>query len=356
RDRALAPDLLREGGASLASFGRIRPRPRVLQDEAAQAVGVAPRHREGRVAAHGAAADDRAFDPQMVEEAGRGRGDPLHREEPVARGGAAEAARVEADGLVAVPHGRDLGLPHEEAERKGVEEEHGRSLSLGRVRDLVSRDLRLHGLPPTDRKNSKRGRPRVESRSRRFRGGDHAMAEERTSPPVILVANDDGHAAPGIQALAEAMEPLGEVWVVAPESEQSAASHAISLHRPLRIREVKRRWYAVDGTPTDCSYVGINHVLRERRPAIMVSGINHGPNMADDVTYSGTVAAAMEASLLGVPAIAFSLVSRHCFVFDPAARFARSLVAAALEHPLPPNLLLNVNVPAGAGPTSYAVT
>jgi 5'-nucleotidase len=182
------------------------------------------------------------------------------------------------------------------------------------------------------------------------------MPRERTSPPVILVSNDDGHAASGIQALVAAMEPLGEVWVVAPESEQSAASHAISLHRPLRIREVRPRWYAVDGTPTDCSYVGINHVLRDRRPAIMVSGINHGPNMADDVTYSGTVAAAMEASLLGVPAIAFSLVSRHHFAFDPAARFARSLVAAALEHDLPPNLLLNVNVPAGALPTSYAVT
>jgi 5'-nucleotidase len=182
------------------------------------------------------------------------------------------------------------------------------------------------------------------------------MTAERPPKPVILVSNDDGHAAEGIQALAAAMEPLGEVWVVAPESEQSAASHAISLHRPLRIREVRERWFAVDGTPTDCSYVGINHVLKERRPAIMVSGINHGPNMADDVTYSGTVAAAMEASLLGVPAIAFSLVTRHGFAFGPAARFARSLVAAALARPLPPNMLLNVNVPSGVEPTSYAVT
>jgi 5'-nucleotidase len=180
-----------------------------------------------------------------------------------------------------------------------------------------------------------------------------------TSPearPVILVSNDDGHQAAGIRALAAAMEPLGDVFVVAPEAEQSASSHAISIHRPLRIREVRPRWYAVDGTPTDCSYVGINHVLKARRPSLMVSGINHGANLADDVTYSGTVAAAMEASLLGVPAIAFSLVARQDFEFRPAARFAASLVAAALSRPLPPTMLLNVNIPGGREPAGYAVT
>src|SRR5262245_26614857 len=114
------------------------------------------------------------------------------------------------------------------------------------------------------------------------------------SAPRILVSNDDGHASDSIKALAEALSPLGEVWVVAPEAEQSAASHAISIHRPLRLREVRPRWYAVDGTPTDCSWLGINYVLKGRPPQIMVSGINHGPNLADDVTYSGTVAAAME--------------------------------------------------------------
>src|SRR5438876_7770460 len=151
----------------------------------------------------------------------------------------------------------------------------------------------------------------------------------------------------GLRTLAAALEPLGEVWVVAPETEQSAASHAISIHRPLRIREVRSRWFAVDGTPTDCSYIGINHLLKDRRPALMLSGINHGPNLADDVTYSGTVAAAMEASLLGVPAIAFSLVTRRHFDFGPSARFARQLAAAALREPRPPNLLINVNVPGG---------
>jgi 5'-nucleotidase len=172
----------------------------------------------------------------------------------------------------------------------------------------------------------------------------------------ILVSNDDGHFSEGIRTLVEALAPLGEVWVVAPESEQSAASHAISLHRPLRIRKVRERWYAVDGTPTDCSYVAIHHLLKGRRPRLMVSGINHGPNLADDVTYSGTVAAAMEASLLGVPAIAFSLATREGFDFGPAARFARALVVGALAQPLPPRMLLNVNVPPGGEPAGYAVT
>ena len=151
------------------------------------------------------------------------------------------------------------------------------------------------------------------------------------------------------------MEGLDEIWVVAPEAEQSATSHAISIHRPLRIRQVRERWYAVDGTPTDCSYIAINHILKGRRPRLMVSGINHGPNLADDVTYSGTVAAAMEASILGVPAIAFSLVGER-LDFGPAARFARALAGAALGQELPPNMLLNVNVPGGGEPRGYEVT
>jgi 5'-nucleotidase len=173
--------------------------------------------------------------------------------------------------------------------------------------------------------------------------------------PRILVSNDDGYMSDGLRALVGAVEPLGEVWVVAPETEQSAASHAISIHRPLRIRQIRPRWFAVDGTPTDCSYVAVNHLMKERRPALMVSGINHGSNLADDVTYSGTVAAAIEASLLGVPAIAFSLALRQDFDFGPAARFARSLAQAALRSSPPPHLLLNVNVPKGE-PQGYAVT
>jgi 5'-nucleotidase len=174
--------------------------------------------------------------------------------------------------------------------------------------------------------------------------------------PLILASNDDGYASEGLRALVTAMEALGDVVVVAPEVEHSATSHAISIHRPVRMREVRPAWYAVDGTPTDCSWLGINHLLRDRRPRIMVSGINHGPNLADDITYSGTVAAAMEASIMGVPAIAFSLAGRNGFDFGPAARFARALVEAALLQPLPPRLLLNVNVPPGVEPEGYVVT
>lgn len=171
----------------------------------------------------------------------------------------------------------------------------------------------------------------------------------------ILVSNDDGHLAPGLTALVEAMSPLGEVWVVAPDREQSAASHSISLHRPLRIHEVRPRWFSVDGTPTDCAYLAINHLMTKSPPDLVVSGINHGPNLADDVTYSGTVAAAMEASHLGVPAIAFSLAGRAPFDFQHAARFANALAATALSRKLPPKLLLNVNVPRGE-PTGWRVT
>jgi len=174
--------------------------------------------------------------------------------------------------------------------------------------------------------------------------------------PRILVSNDDGYEAEGLKSLAEAMATLGEVWVVAPESEHSATSHAISLHRPLRIREVRPRWYAVDGTPTDCSYVGINHLMKDDPPRIMVSGINSGPNLADDVFYSGTVAAAMEASIFGVPAIAFSLATRRQFDFGPGARFAQRLVEAALGQELPREMLLNVNIPGGVEPDGYVVT
>ncbi|MFN0064199.1 MAG: 5'/3'-nucleotidase SurE [Myxococcaceae bacterium] len=173
--------------------------------------------------------------------------------------------------------------------------------------------------------------------------------------PRILVSNDDGYQSEGIIALVEAMADIGDVWVVAPEAEQSAASHAISLHRPLRIREVKPRWWAVGGTPTDCSYLAIHHIMKDALPTLMVSGINHGANLADDVTYSGTVAAAMEARLLDVSAIAFSLVARPPFDFGPAARFAAALVRAAFAQATGAPFLLNVNIPAGE-PRGYAIT
>ena len=162
----------------------------------------------------------------------------------------------------------------------------------------------------------------------------------------VLLSNDDGVHAPGIRALAEAFAG-DEVWVVAPDREQSASSHAISLHRPLRIVEVSPRWYAVDGTPTDAVYMGLNHVLRSARPDVVVSGVNNGPNLGNDVLYSGTVAAAMEGALLGVNAIAVSLAGPPPHEFEEAARFAVALARRITSNPPPAPLLLNVNVPPG---------
>ncbi len=162
----------------------------------------------------------------------------------------------------------------------------------------------------------------------------------------VLLSNDDGVHAEGLRALAAAFEG-DEVWVVAPDREQSASSHAISLHRPLRMSEVAPRWYAVDGTPTDAAYMGLNLVLKAARPDVVVSGVNHGPNLANDVLYSGTVAAAMEAALLGVNAIAVSLAGPPPHAFGDAARFAAALARRVVASPPPAPLLLNVNVPPG---------
>lgn len=174
--------------------------------------------------------------------------------------------------------------------------------------------------------------------------------------PRFLLSNDDGINARGLAALVAAVSDLGETWVVAPEHEQSATSHALSLHHPLRIRKLDERRFAVDGTPADCVYVAVNHLMKDERPTLVLSGINHGPNLADDVIYSGTVAAAMEGSLLGVPSMAFSLVTRRTFEFEHATQFVRALVKAALANPLPPRMLLNVNIPAYPPLKGYQVT
>jgi 5'-nucleotidase len=165
--------------------------------------------------------------------------------------------------------------------------------------------------------------------------------------PLILVSNDDGIHSAGLATLADVLEPLGEVVVVAPDREQSACSHALTLHRPLRIDELRPRRYTVDGTPTDCINLAINAILPER-PALLVSGINRGANLGDDVTYSGTVSAAMEGTLLGVPSIAVSLVGRGPYDFGTSAAFAAKLAAWVLARGLPADTLLNVNVPADA--------
>jgi 5'-nucleotidase len=162
----------------------------------------------------------------------------------------------------------------------------------------------------------------------------------------ILLSNDDGVHAPGLAALAEAF-PDDEVWIVAPDREQSASSHSISLHRPLRIVEVGPRRFSVDGTPTDAVYMGLNLVMRDRRPDLVLSGVNNGPNLGTDVLYSGTVAAAMEGAILGCPAIAVSLAAPPPHDFAHAAAFAAALARRIMQSPPPAPVLLNVNVPPG---------
>ncbi len=163
----------------------------------------------------------------------------------------------------------------------------------------------------------------------------------------ILVTNDDGIHSAGIIALARALESLGEVVVVAPAHEMSAASHSLTLTRPLRIDRIDDHHFAVDGTPTDCVTLAMNHLLKNDLPAIVISGINKGGNLGEDVAYSGTVAGALEASIYGLPGIAVSLVQRTNFDFAPAAEFAAGLAERVLGDGLPRGTLLNVNVPPG---------
>ena len=164
----------------------------------------------------------------------------------------------------------------------------------------------------------------------------------------ILVTNDDGIFSQGIKLLASALSELAEVWVVAPDREQSAMGHALTLSRPLRMQRMEERWFAVDGTPTDCVNLGVLYLMKDRPPDLVFSGINFGLNMGDDVTYSGTVSATFEGTLLGVPSVAFSQEVAEGFSFEPAALFARRMAETLLrQEQLPRDLLLNVNLPAG---------
>ena len=158
----------------------------------------------------------------------------------------------------------------------------------------------------------------------------------------LLLSNDDGVHAPGLRALHDALVPHARLRVVAPDRDKSGASNSLTLSRPLSMNDMDNGFYSVDGTPADCVYLGVNG-LWDEKPDLVITGINHGGNLGDDVLYSGTVAAAMEGRNLGMAAIAMSLVgSRH---FDTAGRVAASLVGAADQLSLPPRSLLNVNVP-----------
>ena len=161
---------------------------------------------------------------------------------------------------------------------------------------------------------------------------------------IILATNDDGIRSKGMIVLAKALQGLGDVFVVAPDREKSAVAHSLTLHRPLRVEKIKKNFYAVDGTPADCVHLGVNSILPER-PRLIVSGINKGGNLGDDITYSGTVSAAFEGTLLGIPSFAISLVSRSHFKFDGAARFAAKVARQIIEKGLLKDTLLNINVP-----------
>jgi 5'-nucleotidase len=165
--------------------------------------------------------------------------------------------------------------------------------------------------------------------------------------PNILVTNDDGIDSEGIKLLAASLQQLGDVTVVAPAADMTAVSHSLTLYLPLRIETLGEKLYSVSGTPTDCVVLAINHIMKDNRPDLVVSGINRGANLGDDVHYSGTVAGAMEATMYGLPAVAVSLGGREPFDFHYAAEFAREIAGQVLEHGLPKGTLLNVNVPRG---------
>jgi 5'-nucleotidase len=164
----------------------------------------------------------------------------------------------------------------------------------------------------------------------------------------ILLCNDDGVHAPGLKTLEKiARQITDDIWVVAPEHEQSGVGHSLSLRRPLRLREISPKRYAVDGTPTDCIVLALKHLMLDHRPDLVLSGVNNGGNLGEDVTYSGTVAAAMEATLLGVPAIAFSQAKRNkeACKWATAECHGPDLVRCLLAHPWREKILINVNFP-----------
>lgn len=171
----------------------------------------------------------------------------------------------------------------------------------------------------------------------------------------ILITNDDGYRSDGLIALADEMGAIGSVTIVAPVEEASAIGHALTLRHPLRLEQISDRAFCVDGTPTDCVNIAVTQVLKGL-PDLVISGINKGWNLGDDVTYSGTVAGALEAALLGVPALAVSLRStRGDYDFGPAARAAAAIAETIFRRPLPSRTFLNINVPHGQ-PIGYRIT
>jgi len=162
--------------------------------------------------------------------------------------------------------------------------------------------------------------------------------------PLILLTNDDGITSPGLTALGRAVRSLGQVVVIAPDRDNSAVSHALTMNRPLRVQKISNSMYTLDGTPTDCVAVGIGKILK-KKPDLLISGINSGPNMGDDITYSGTVSAAVEGTMYSIPSMAVSLACEPPYDFIQAGTIAAKLAVMILERGLPENTLMNVNIP-----------
>ncbi|MDR3631911.1 MAG: 5'/3'-nucleotidase SurE [Desulfocapsaceae bacterium] len=162
--------------------------------------------------------------------------------------------------------------------------------------------------------------------------------------PLILLTNDDGITSPGLQTLQAAISPLGQVVTVAPDRDNSAVSHSLTMNRPLRVQRLTESSYTLDGTPTDCVSIALGKILK-RRPDLLISGINAGPNMGDDISYSGTVSAAVEGTMYAIPSMAVSLAGEPPLDFIRAGKVAARLAAMILARGLPENTLLNVNVP-----------
>jgi 5'-nucleotidase len=163
---------------------------------------------------------------------------------------------------------------------------------------------------------------------------------------TILITNDDGIHSLGIKALQEALQPLGKTIVIAPERDNSAVSHSLTMHRPLKVQQLEEQVYSVDGTPTDCVAIGLKKIL-SKPPDLLVSGINAGANLGDDISYSGTVSAAIEATMYGIPSIAISVGGPPPLQFGGAMQVAACMAKKVLENKLPEKTLLNINVPSG---------
>jgi 5'/3'-nucleotidase len=162
--------------------------------------------------------------------------------------------------------------------------------------------------------------------------------------PLILLTNDDGFVSPGLAALRKTIRSLGRVVVIAPDRDNSAVSHSLTMNRPLRVRRLSNTGYTLDGTPTDCVAVGLGKILK-KKPDLLISGINSGPNLGDDITYSGTVSAAVEGTMYSIPSMAVSLACEPPYDFTHAAKVAARLAMMILDRGLPENTLMNVNIP-----------